>query len=533
MATAAAAAGAAHASQRKVFVRVHNDPRADAISALEDGQLPPSRPAAHEPFSRWLEKMLRELIHARHSPLFKVGLGLMAAFLVGILLVHMLLYGRWTHNSASQGHFHGHGRIPNAETDVHHPSHPHGESSSAVNVTDQELAWHMIAKKATEHWEGKDGGSALLQKMSCERAVMMKQNLQWSGFATPFLWVIAGIAAGLERGVPLFLKPFEKHSEWMYDCGTGESWRCYSERITETCLRAADSDKESTAASERVLVPIDRIVHQFDGVRCRNIAMVFRTDPLPENSELPMCYYLPSEFINLHFKYEVPLPDSLAQFRLIAQAAWTRLKPKVVADVDELVKQQLDTLGSDFIGFDLRVESDHIGWHGGASDLEPFLEVALYLSNASTVFVACKSKKVVESLESVAGSRSGLRFVAIVYSPTYSIQQLQARDALSLNHVAFVHAAAEAEIMRRAPLVVGRFTSSFSRLVQMLRSQPPQTFISLDDAWQVLDSRDNQEPIPYCSAPFAHAIYCSTLAPGGNELDARRDRATQLELSKT
>ena len=73
-------------------------------------------------------------------------------------------------------------------------------------VSEEMHRWEVAQKFSTDLWQKLPD----LQQMSCNRAILMGQNLAVAGFATPLLWTVAGIAAGLLQGVPLFLKPFHR-----------------------------------------------------------------------------------------------------------------------------------------------------------------------------------------------------------------------------------------------------------------------------------------------------------------------------------
>ena len=94
----------------------------------------------------------------------------------------------------------------------------------------------------------------------------------------------------------------------------------------------------------------------------------------------------------------------------------------------------------------------------------------------------------------------------------WSVRSFQEAPTREASAEATVRLWAEIELLRRAALAVGTFTSNLARLVQLLRSQPASTFASLDDMWVCPDPVselgmalcDAQPGL--CAAPFSKRV---------------------------
>eukprot|EP00184_Porphyridium_aerugineum_P001782 CAMPEP_0184697232 /NCGR_PEP_ID=MMETSP0313-20130426/4255_1 /TAXON_ID=2792 /ORGANISM="Porphyridium aerugineum, Strain SAG 1380-2" /LENGTH=484 /DNA_ID=CAMNT_0027155997 /DNA_START=379 /DNA_END=1830 /DNA_ORIENTATION=- len=391
-----------------------------------------------------------------------------------------------------------------------------GPASSLSNATMYKRSWDKLLED-TKQYIAHFGNPAT---NPCNSMLIIEDNHVEAGYASVFLRLVGYYGAAIHHKMSLYLVPGGAHAHWMYDCGTGESWRCYSERLVETCIEQVDHGDES--ASQKSALSVDTAALRFKDQVCKNLYL-HRKNPVG-------CFKTGLDYIYTFYATRRSIPNKLAFMRVLAQNSWKSLKHTIRVNVEELV-QEMDLKGKKYVGFDLRSDSGLGHMMLSPLYLEPYLEVLLRMQpDIDTVFVACQSQEVMEALKRAAGPGIQVQFLSFQTSALKELSALKNRDPYSRVRDDFIQASAEVEILRDAEMVIGRFSSSFSRLIQVMRSQHPSTMVSLDYAWQELEAGDFQNQVPYCEDMFAHPLYCARLAPTAEEYEYRGNVAIEAMM---
>ncbi|KAI0565822.1 Alpha-(1,6)-fucosyltransferase [Gracilaria domingensis] len=203
--------------------------------------------------------------------------------------------------------------------------------------------------------------------------------------------------------------------------------------------------------------------------------------------------------------------SSLQRYRKIAANAW-ELNDRTHEAVQRVITQT--NLPPQYLAVHIR--------RGDKAKERPLVPLRRYVeaiklmqNSNGTVFIATDDGSVIKTMrEQLAGRR--VVSVTAAQERKGHIQKLMNRMYLKQNEERVVALLAEIEMMRKATVFIGTFSSNLGRLVHVLRDQEAESSVSLDDKWApgVAFRTFGQN---YCGSKQANEVYCNRMQRNGNK----------------
>eukprot|EP00186_Timspurckia_oligopyrenoides_P002657 CAMPEP_0182448500 /NCGR_PEP_ID=MMETSP1172-20130603/27568_1 /TAXON_ID=708627 /ORGANISM="Timspurckia oligopyrenoides, Strain CCMP3278" /LENGTH=538 /DNA_ID=CAMNT_0024645387 /DNA_START=38 /DNA_END=1654 /DNA_ORIENTATION=+ len=371
---------------------------------------------------------------------------------------------------------------------------------------------------------------------SCDKLMILYEPLRNFGFSQLALHIIAILGISLHSRIPFYSPPSQYLAEWPFDCGSGEAWNCYFYPAIDSCTTSNSSSSSSPQLRSQRL---DLVASSFNLSNCHAMSSKMN---LQRSTECWHSHTTMAQFIR--FFKSLQVPSKLAFSRQIAPMVWNRHKTVISSDVSELlhetrlVQQQAAHISAavPFVALDLRVGLNvDVNERLASQFVDPIVkalnELLLVggndddnvLNSVEHIFVACNREFVLESVKkakevlSSSGSMkqwwSRVRIVSSFGSSVRQLKMLKMQQSYSSLHDDVISAVTDVELLRHAHVVIGRFSSSFSRLVQSLRVQHPSSFISVDYAWEVMYFSSELRHVGYCAKRMeANEKYCDRVS---------------------
>jgi len=389
-----------------------------------------------------------------------------------------------------------------------------------------------------------------VSELPCARMLFVDEELSHDGFANVAIRLTALLGVARSLNMSLFVASSQGHAKWPLDCGSGEGWRCYFERIVPSCRLFTHADVGTQAIDDAARALADTAAcEHLNRMPLAEGAGCWRSEP-----RLP--------FLSVFYKTHTAAVSRLALMRELAPSVWNRMRAGAHRDVVELLREtELLDISADGAAERARERYVALDVRTGPADglqrrsaLRPYVEAQLaalevVAPGATTLYVACGRSAMLDAVRAVIDAWAvdperrqrarvawrDVRVVSVQDSAVRETRFLGLRDAYSRVHDEFVATAADVVLLRHAELVVTRFSSSFARFVQMLRTQPPHTMVSVDFAWDFLYLTPQRPRAPYCSdEPHANGDYCnSELRPSTEQLRELMFEAERFQLSLT
>jgi hypothetical protein len=277
---------------------------------------------------------------------------------------------------------------------------------------------------------------------------------------------------------------------WNYGCGSGRTWDCY---FDAQWLQEAE-------ANSGVLETPDRKTQRCQELTRLSAGQLLRGACANISSQA-------SELMATALWQRLDYPDSLQAARAIARRIWPHNSETQIR-VDELCEEA---------GLGPHGVTLYVGVHirrGDKVKEVPSVPIARFIEAIDIIapphmplFVASDDGATVRALREMTQRR----VLALPHSEKRighlqrSVNRIAAKHKPDLVHEIL----ADIQALTRASWFIGTFSSNMGRLVHVLRDQPPETSISLDDRWApgVAFHTFRQ---PYCEWEGANKLYCST-----------------------
>jgi hypothetical protein len=279
---------------------------------------------------------------------------------------------------------------------------------------------------------------------------------------------------------------------WNYGCGSGRTWDCYF--LAPWLSRGVPAKSGVLDISQKVHETCEELSVLASTGLMRGVCAIISTGA--------------SEVMTAAALQRLDYPASLLAARAIGQGIWHHNK-ETQKRVDALCEKA---------GLGQKGVTRYVGVHVRRGDkvkevpnvpLPTFLKaIDAVAPPEMPVFIASDDGATIRAFKAIT-RRQVLALPSAVHRIGH-VQQITNRIAPKAKADVVDELFAEMHALVRAEWFVGTFSSNMGRLVHVLRSQSPETSISLDDRWApgVAFYTFGQ---PYCEWEGANRLYCATI----------------------